>query len=144
MSLSELKKRRAIREIPVDKKQIENLIVLAERDLKVAHDLLANNFDWSYSISYNSMLQVSRALMFSYGYTTTEEEHHRATVEFVRAVMDNKEKELLEMLDRMRRKRHGVTYDEAGTVSEFEAKRAFETAKRYLDIVKRKIAEKVR
>jgi uncharacterized protein (UPF0332 family) len=144
MSLSELKKRRAIREIPVDKKQIENLIELAERDLKVAQELLAKNFDWSYSIFYNSMLQISRALMFSYGYTTTEEEHHRATVEFARAIMGEKEGELIEMLDRMRRKRHGVTYDEAGTVSEFEAKKAFETAKRYFDIVKKKIAEKVR
>jgi uncharacterized protein (UPF0332 family) len=142
MSLRELEKKRLIRSIPVDKRQIENLVTVAKRDLKVAGDLLANNFDWSYSISYNSMLQISRALMFSYGYTTSEEEHHKTVVEFARAVL-GKEQEMTEMLDRMRRKRHGITYDEADTVSEYEAKQAYETARRYFGIIEKRIKEKV-
>lgn len=143
MSLRELEEKRLIRSIPVDKRQIDNLVAVARRDLKVAGDLLANNLDWSYSISYNSMLQISRALMFAYGYTTSEEEHHRTAVEFARSVL-GKERELTDVLDRMRRKRHGITYDEADTISEFEAKHAFEIAKKYFSLVEKRIKERVR
>ncbi|MCX6777613.1 MAG: hypothetical protein NT157_01890 [Candidatus Micrarchaeota archaeon] len=39
-------------------------------------------------------------------------------------------------LDRMRRKRHIATYDEAGTITEFEARHALKTAKEFLSLVK--------
>ena len=144
MNLAELKKSGKIREIPVDKIQIENLIKVARRDLEVAEGLFKNNFDWCYVASYNCMLQISRALMFSYGYTTHEEEHHKTVVEFARAILEEKENETTATFDRMRRKRHDLTYDEAGLVSEYETKHALETARRYLEIIEKRINEKLR
>ena len=140
MNLSELKKSGKLKEIPVDKIQIESLAKVAKRDLKVAEGLLNNSLDWCYVTSYNSMLQISRALMFSYGYTAQAEEHHKTVVEFVRAILG--ETELTNTLDRMRRKRHNVTYDEADTVSEYEAKHALETARKYIGIIEKRIGER--
>ncbi|MFH0884668.1 MAG: HEPN domain-containing protein [Candidatus Micrarchaeota archaeon] len=142
MNLAELKKSGKLRAIPVDRHQIESLVSVAKRDLGVAGYLLKNNLDWSYIASYNSMLQMSRALMFSYGYTTSEGEHHKLAVEFVESVLG--ESELTTLLDRMRRKRHEVTYDEAGAVSEYEAAHALETAKRYLEEVEKKIKKRLK
>jgi len=45
MNLNELKKKGRIREIPIDKKQIKNLIELAKRDLNVAKTLITENLD---------------------------------------------------------------------------------------------------
>jgi uncharacterized protein (UPF0332 family) len=143
MQLSELKKKRKIKEIPIDKTQIKNLIGLSKRDLKVAKKLLGENLDWSFLVSYNAVLQISRAFMFSFGYTTDEFEHHKTTFIFVSSILGEKEKELINIMDRMRRKRHEVAYDEEGMVSEFEANQAFETAKRCMDILGEKIKEKL-
>jgi len=143
MSLSELKKSGRIREIPVDRKQIENHIALAKRDLSVAETLLKKNSDWSFIASYNSMLQAARALMFSYGYTTSEEERHKTTVEFAKAVLGQSEAGTTSLFDRMRRKRHDVTYDEAGMISSFEAKQALETARRYARVMEKRIRERL-
>ncbi len=140
MSLAELKKSGKVKSIPIDKEQIRNLIELGKRDLVVAKKIFSTNFDWCFIVAYNSMLQSSRALMFSYGYTTSEEDHHKTVVEFSRAIVGG---EMTDMFDRMRRKRHEVTYDEAGQISEYTAKHALETATKYLDLIEKKIRERI-
>ncbi len=142
MSLAELKKSGRIREIPVDRKQIDSLMAVARRDVGVAEGLAGKNFDWCYMAAYNSMLQASRALMYSYGYTAAEEAHHKTAVEFVGAVLPEKEAGLVDTLDRMRRKRHDVTYDEAGLISEYEAKDALETARNYLAMIEKRMKKR--
>ena len=142
--MSKLKSSGHIREIPIDKKQVEDLVRLAKRDLKVSERLLPENLDWSYIVAYNSMLQMSRAFMCSYGYTTSEEEHHKTVIEFLAAIIGDTEKEMVSMLDRMRRKRHEVTYDESDIVSDFEANAALGTAKKCMGILEKRIKEKLR
>jgi uncharacterized protein (UPF0332 family) len=142
MSLAELKKSGRIREIQVDRKQIGSLMAVARRDLGVAEGLAGRNFDWCYMAAYNSMLQASRALMCSYGYSAGEEAHHKTVVEFVAAVLGEKDAGVANTLDRMRRKRHDVTYDEAGIISEYEAKHALETARSYLAMIEKRIRKR--
>jgi uncharacterized protein (UPF0332 family) len=142
MSLAELKKSGRIREMPVDRKQIGSLMAVARRDLGVAEGLAGRNFDWCYMAAYNSMLQASRALMCSYGYSAGEEAHHKTAVEFVAAVLGEKDAGVANTLDRMRRKRHDVTYDEAGIISEYEAKHALETARSYLAMIEKRIRKR--
>lgn len=144
MSLADLKRSGRIKNIPVDRKQIGNMIEVARRDLQVAEDLATKNADWCYIVAYNSMLQMSRAMMFSYGYTAREEEQHKTAVEFAGAVLGPKEEELTGMLDRMRRKRHDVVYDEAGAVSGYEAKHALDTARSYLAVAEKRLKERLR
>jgi uncharacterized protein (UPF0332 family) len=143
MSLAELKKSGRIREIPVDKKQIENLVAVAKRDLGVAESLLKENSDWCYIACYNSMLQISRALMYCYGYTTENEAHHKTVVEFAGEVLGKEGEASAIALDRMRRKRHDVVYDEAGAISAYEAKNALEAAKNYFTMMEGRIMRKI-
>ena len=143
MDLSELLKKRKIREIPIDKTQIKNLIGLSVRDIKVSEKLLSENLDWSFLASYNAVLQISRALMFSYGYTTEEQDHHKTTFDFLGAIMGDKEKELVNIVDRMRRKRHDVAYDEEGMISKFEAEQALDIAKKCKKILEDRIRKKI-
>jgi len=141
MSLSELKRSGKVRPIPVDERQIANLLAISKRDLDVAASLLEKNLDWCFIASYNSMLQASRALLFSYGFSASEEEQHKTVVEFVKSILG--ENDLTQALDRMRRKRHEVTYDEAGAISRYEAEHALKTAERYLDAINKRIKERL-
>ncbi|MEW6329721.1 MAG: HEPN domain-containing protein, partial [Candidatus Micrarchaeota archaeon] len=120
-----------------DSNQIRNLLGIAKRDLEVAEHLLSVNSDASFMHSYNAILQSARALMFSKGYRPVEDEH-KTTIDFIGAVFPNVG--YLAILDRMRRKRHVVTYDEANKTSEYEAKHALKTAKEFLNFAKSKIS----
>ena len=143
MNLAELKKRGFIRSIPVDKIQIKELLAISERDVGLAEELLPKSFDGSLNLSYNAMLQAARALMFSYGYRPDSEFHHKATIEFVSAVLHEKYKTFVESLDRIRSKRILATYERAGAISEFEAKYALKSAKDFVALAKEKIKSKL-
>lgn len=66
--LSELERDGFIKKLPIDKKKVKDMFDLAERDLYIARAVIKHDYDWAFSIAYNSMLQGSRALMFSMGY----------------------------------------------------------------------------
>lgn len=144
VNLAELKKKGLIVPVPIDKLQINELLAISERDLRIAEELLPKNFDVSLNLSYNSMLQAARAFMFSYGYRPDSEFHHKATIWFIGAVLDVKNRVLVEALDRVRSKRVTATYEQAGAISEFEAKYALKTAKDLLGLLKNKIKERVK
>ena len=105
----------------------------------VAKKLLEINFDTSFIHSYNTMLQSGRALMYCYGYRAMEEEGHKITIDFIESIIDEKYNEYLIAFDRMRRKRHIATYNEAGTITNYYANFAYKTAKEFIQIVKNKI-----
>lgn len=139
MDLAELKRKGFIKPIPIDKTQITELIKISERDINLAEEFFPKSFDGALNLAYNSMLQAARALMFSYGYRPDSEFHHKATIEFVSAVLDKKYKMYVESLDRIRSKRIVATYERAGTISEFEAKYAIKSAKEFVQLIKQKI-----
>ncbi len=139
MDLAELKRKGFIKPISIDKTQIAELIKISERDICLAEEFLPKSFDGALNLAYNSMLQAARALMFSYGYRPDSEFHHKATIEFVSAVLDKKYNAYVETLDRVRSKRIVATYERAGTISEFEAKYAIKSAKEFVQLIKQKI-----
>ncbi len=68
--------------------------------------------EWAFNIAYNAMLLAGRAVMFSAGYRPTAGEGgHVAVVEFLRIRLDNSFQSTLEVMDRMRRQRHRIAYD---------------------------------
>lgn len=136
VQLSDFLKKGKIEKIPVDANQIGNLLGIAKRDVDVAEHLLSVNSDASFMHSYNAILQSARALMFSKGYRPVEDEH-KTTIDFTGAVFPNIE--YLVVLDRFRRKRHIVTYDEANQTTEYEAKHALKIAKEFFSFAKSKI-----
>jgi len=141
MSLSDLIKGGKARRLDADPQQIKSLLAIAERDLRVAEILLEKSPDASFMHSYNAILQCCRALMFWHGYRATEDEHKTA-IAFAGETMPGFQQ--MPELDRMRRKRHIATYDEADTVSRHEAEHAADIAKSFYALVSKKVGEKRR
>jgi uncharacterized protein (UPF0332 family) len=140
MNLSDLLSDGHIKKVKPDNRQAQECLLVAKRDLKLAKKLLGEDFDWTFSIAYNAMLQCARALMFADGYAAVGENHHKTAVDYADVKLGMKMREKIELFDDMRKKRHRVVYEKAGIVSEFEATHAVETAESFL----LKIEEKIR
>jgi len=137
-----LKREGRIRRLPVNKKEIIDAFNLAKRDLDTARKIYAEDFDWAFAIAYNSMLQASRAFMFSEGWRPSGETQHVTVIKFVESVLGEKIKDKIIVLDRMRRKRHIAVYDEAGIVSEYEAEFAVKNAEEFLQEIEKILIKK--
>lgn len=112
---------------------------IAERDLKVANSILNENNDWSYNISYNSILQAIKALMFKEGYRTSHKNSHVSSIDFARVFLDESD---IIYLNRMRRKRHKSVYDISGSITDLEAGNAIYRAEQIVSKIKEIINEK--
>ena len=119
--LDELEREGYIKKLPVNRRKIEDSLNLAKRDVKVAKDVLNQDYDWAFSIAYNAMLQAIRALMFSKGYRPSGRNQHVSVVRFAEFFLGEED---VIILDRMRRKRHAAVYDTAGMISKREAENA--------------------
>ncbi len=139
MNLSDLLKRGVVRKSEPDKVQARECLGASERDLKAAKAMLSEDFDWAFSIAYNSMLQGVRALMFADGYCAVGEERHKTIVDYADAKLGEKYGEKVKLFNRMRVKRHIVIYEKANVISEYEAKFAIKTAEEFLEKIKGKI-----
>lgn len=129
MDIKELENTGMIKKLPVDPKKVNDSLELAKRDLKVARGMLDENCDWAFTITYNSMLQSIRSLMFSKGYRPSSDAGHVAAVRFAKLFM--KEDDVI-LFDRMRRKRHIAVYDTAGVISRTEAENALTRAEKFI------------
>jgi uncharacterized protein (UPF0332 family) len=103
--------------------------------------MLDEDHDWAFSISYNAMLQSARALMFQDGYRALGENHHKAVVDYADAKLGAKFGEKIGLFDQMRRKRHHLIYDKAGTISGYEARHAWQAASDFLLQIEKKLKE---
>ena len=139
MNLSDLLKRGVVRKGEPDKVQARECLGASERDLKAAKVMLKEDFDWAFSIAYNSMLQGVRALMFADGYHAVGEERHKTIVDYADTKFGEKYGEKVKLFNRMRVKRHTVIYEKANVVSEYEATFAIKTAEEFLEAIKRKM-----
>lgn len=139
MNLSDLLKRDVVRKGEPDKVQAKECLSASERDMKAAKAMLNADFDWAFSIAYNSMLQGVRALMFADGYHAVGEERHKTIVDYANAKIGERYGEKVNLFNRMRVKRHTVIYEKANVVSEYEAKFAIKTAEEFLEVIKRKM-----
>jgi uncharacterized protein (UPF0332 family) len=48
--------------------QVNQLLQVAERDLKAAQKNLEVDIDWAYTMAYNAVLQACRAVVYSEGF----------------------------------------------------------------------------
>ncbi|MFZ1127837.1 HEPN domain-containing protein [Methanoregula sp.] len=132
--IEDLEREGLIRQLPYDKKKVDDSLALAYRDLRTSRTILPTDQDWAYTIAYNAVLQAGRALMFAKGYRPDGANQHIAVVKFVEFFVDSNDAIIF---DRMRRKRHSSVYDTAGSISETEAESAVSHAERLI----RKIEE---
>lgn len=139
MPYEELRRQGRIREHPANSREIQRLLGLAARDLRVADANLAIDPDWAYTMAYNAVLQASRAFMFSQGYRPREAEGHATVVRFMREAMGTEHAARVDQLDQMRRKRHRTLYETAGLVGDQEARRSLAFAKEFVDLLRLRI-----
>jgi uncharacterized protein (UPF0332 family) len=132
MTIQELLEERRIYKGTIAKATIVAAFERAQRDLNTAHKVLDIDTDWAFSIAYNGVLQASRAFMFAQGYRPASNEGHKNTFAFMLVTVDDAHKPLIVYFDRMRVKRHQVTYDAAGVVTETETRSLLAKAEEYL------------
>jgi len=123
--------------IELDEHLVSNAIHLAYRDLKAAEDNFNDDdYDWSFAISYNAMLQAGRALMFSQKVRPKGEYKHVSVVTFIKNKFEKAfAHDLLYMFDKIRKKRHTVVYEQVNLISEKEAEYALQVASDFVEKV---------
>jgi len=138
MTLDQLEKEGFIKKLPVDARKVRDALLLAQRDITTAKNLLYQDSDWAFNIAYNAILQTLRALMFSKGYRPDGSNQHISVVRFAELYID---RDVVIIFDRMRRKRHSSIYDTAGTISSNEAKTAIKTAEEIFNYIQERITK---
>ena len=135
MSLSDLLRKGLIEKFESDADQVRNQVELARTDLASAKKILGiGDWKWAYNAAYNAMLQAGRGLMFSKGYRPKSEEGHVAVISFVNVVYSSKiPEDIRREFDRARRRRNEATYDQAGVISESQAKGLVEKAETFVN-----------
>jgi len=135
MTFEELEREGLIRNIPIDERNVDKSLEVARRDIESAKFMLMNNEDWAYCIAYNAMQQSLRAFMYSRGYRPSSESHHVAAIRFAALFF---ERELINKIDKIRRRRSTSTYDQVGTITKKDAEAAIATAEKILKSVEEK------
>jgi len=107
------------REVPLSPKEIRTLLELADRDLHQAR-LLDLHPDTRYALAYNAGLQLATAALRLHGVRIRKARFHARTFAELKPRLPEEMQSFADYFDRARRKRHTVTYDRAGAVSEGE------------------------
>lgn len=110
--------------------ELRNIILktVGAGDLSTAESTIEVNPDWAYNISYNAMLQSSRALMLRKGYRPREPSQHATVVQFIKQTAGDEHRNLAAFFDQMRRKRNRLIYDAANLVGKKECQKALSLA----------------
>jgi uncharacterized protein (UPF0332 family) len=139
MKYDELLNSRRIRKQRVSRAEIEQALDRAERDLKTAQTLMAQDWDWSFAVAYDATLQASRAYMFAQGYRPSSNESHKNTFAFMRLAMGKEHEALIAYFDRMRNKRNQAIYDVAGLITETEARNILKKADGFVEMIRKEL-----
>jgi uncharacterized protein (UPF0332 family) len=125
----------------VDWAQIERFLASADRKLASAIKILAFDEEACLQQAYEAMLKASLGFMFSHGFRARSQPgHHIAIIEFVKVRIDKKYGGLLNVFDRLRRKRNMALYDDTGFVSHHDAEQALESARDFIAVIRANIA----
>jgi uncharacterized protein (UPF0332 family) len=120
-----------------DFRQIAGFLSGAERKLLAAKKILRVDAEASYQLAYEAMLKASLGFMLSHGQRPRSlPGHHVTIIAFVEKHLGKDIKNLIQLFDRMRRKRHQAIYDADSFISEEETQQALLTAEKYLIILR--------
>ena len=144
MKYDELLKSGRIRKQSVSAAEIRQAMDRADRDLKTARKIMAEDWDWAFAVAYNAVLQASRAYMFAQGYRPTGAEGHKNTFAFMSLAMGKPYEQLIAYFDRMRNKRNQAIYDVAGLITETEARNLFSKATEFVELIRVRLRAKLR
>ena len=128
-----------IKEYPIDRKTIENLLGRAQIDLKTARRNIGDDPECAYTYAYTAMLRSGQALIISKGYWPSIKNKHMTIVQFTGIFLAKNHDDLIDDFDAMRKKRHRLVYEPAMPCSTTEARDAITKAEILLGIIRRLI-----
>ena len=133
MNLKNLLNQGRLRQHKTSKKEIENLIALARRDIKDAK-VEGLSTDRKFACAYNAVLQLATILLYCKGYKPEGTGHHFTVFQAMKIIMGTDYYTLADYFDSCRSKRNITDYDYAGTISDLEAKELVEEAEKFLEV----------
>ncbi len=139
MRYDDLLRSRRIHRESISEREVRQAMELAERDLRTARKMMADELDWAFAVGYNAVLQASRAYMFSEGYRPSSAEAHKNTRAFMSVALGREHASLISFFDRMRVKRHHAVYDQVGLITQREARELLSKAEDIVALVRRKL-----
>ena len=142
MDLEKLLKEGQVHKEKISPKEIRQALDRADRDLKTARKIMVEDRDWGFAVTYNAILQASRAYMFAQGYRPAHSEGHKNTFTFMKIILGKECEDLIAYFDRMRNKRNQAIYDVAGLITETEAKNLFAKATEFVKLIRGKLMDK--
>lgn len=122
--------------------QVKALLAGASRNIIASEKNLSIDEEACYTLAYNAMLKIARAVVFLHNYRPSDGRQHKTTVEAAGKILGKKFRELIDKFDRMRKKRNQFTYDPMLPLSLTEAKNALRTARGFYKKVKKFLDEK--
>jgi uncharacterized protein (UPF0332 family) len=135
MAYKRLIKTGRIKAYNASEQEIRSLLEIAMRDLETAERTISIDTDWAYNISYNAMLQASRALMLRVGFRPRGSAQHATVVQFVKEAIGKEHRKYVAFFDQMRRKRHRTVYETTKLIGEREAKQALVLAHDFVQLL---------
>jgi len=135
VSLQDWLKSRWLIEHQTSRQEISDLLSMADRDLDQCRTPHLSP-DWQLNIAYNAALQAATAALAAAGYRASREAHHYRVIQSLAHTIEA-DPGLIIQLDKFRKKRNIIEYEQAGAVSEQEAKEMFALAKNLRDKVEK-------
>ncbi len=132
MAYERLIKQGRIKSYNASEQEIRSLLEIAARDLSTAEGVLSIDPNWAYNISYNAMLQSSRALMLRKGYRPRGSSQHATVVQFIKETLGKEYSDSVALFDQLRRKRNRTVYETALLIGAKEAKEALVLAQEFV------------
>ena len=127
MSLNQWVDNGWLRRHKTSQEEIENLIMIIDRDLKDAGGGISD--DWRFGIAYNAALKLCTILLYAESFKTEKTLQHYRTIQALPLILGNKRKDDAEYLNSCRSKRNIVEYDYVGGVTGHDADELIEFVK---------------
>jgi hypothetical protein len=108
-----------LRNHKTSKNEIENLLLIVQRDLKDAKEGISD--DWRFGIAYNAALKLCTALLYAEGFKAEKTLQHYRTIQALPLILGSDRKDDADYLDTCRSKRNIVEYDYIGAVTANDA-----------------------
>lgn len=96
-------------------KEIENLFMIIDRDLKDAEASISD--DWRFGIAYNAALKLCTILLYAEGFKAEKTLQHYRTIQALPLILGKERMDDAQYLDSCRSKRNIVEYDYVGGVT---------------------------
>ena len=135
MTYEKLIKQGRIKAYDTSEKEIQRLLEIASRDLSTAENTIEIDPDWAYNISYNAMLQSSRALMLRKGFRPRGPSQNATVVQFVKQTLGGEHRNFVSLFDQMRRKRNRLVYDVPSLIGKKECQETISLAHEFVTLL---------